>query len=52
MVEISAAETYVPRIFRGSGLRDVAARAGLGALFRVARLVDRQNKMLVAARKR
>jgi len=52
VIDIRPAETYVPRIFRGASLRDKAARVGLGALFRVARVVDRQNKMLVAARKR
>jgi hypothetical protein len=46
------AEAHVPRIFRGASLRDQAARLGLGALFRVARVVDRHNKMLVAALKR
>lgn len=52
VVEICGAETDPGRIFRGNGFKDKMTRLGLGGLFLVARLLGRQNKMLIAARKR
>jgi len=51
IVEISGAATDPARIFRGNGIKDRMVRLGLGGLFLIARLVGRQNKMLIAARK-
>jgi len=51
IVEIRGAATEPGRIFRGNGIKDKMARLGLGALFIIARLVGRQNKMLIAAKK-
>jgi hypothetical protein len=52
VVEIRGAATEVGRIFRGNGFKDKMTRLGLGGLFLLACLVGRQNKMLIAARKR
>ncbi len=49
---IEGASTDPGRTFRGTGLRDRAARAFLWALALVARCTGRQNKMIVTARKR
>ena len=51
IVEIRGAATEPSRIFRGNGIKDRMVRLGLGGLFFLARLVGRQNKMLIAARK-
>ena len=51
IVEIRGAATDPARIFRGNGFKDKMARLGLGGLFLIARIVGRQNKMLIAARK-
>ncbi len=52
MVEIKGAATDPTRVFRGNGFKDKITRLGLGILFLLARLVGRQNKMLIAAVKR
>ncbi len=49
---ITGASTYVARSFSGSGLKARASRLFLGALFALAKLVGRQNKMIVVAKKR
>ena len=51
IVEVRGAATDPARIFRGNGIKDRMVRLGLGGLFLIARLVGRQNKMLIAARK-
>ncbi len=49
---IAGAATEPGRIFRGNGIKDRIVRLGLGGLFVVAKLIGRQNKMLIAARKK
>jgi 2-polyprenyl-3-methyl-5-hydroxy-6-metoxy-1,4-benzoquinol methylase len=51
IVAMKGATTAPGRIFRGNGIKDKMTRLGLGGLFLLARLIGRQNKMLVAARK-
>jgi 2-polyprenyl-3-methyl-5-hydroxy-6-metoxy-1,4-benzoquinol methylase len=51
-ISIRGAATDPGRIFRGNGFKDKMARLSLGGLFLVARLVGRQNKMFIAAKKR
>jgi 2-polyprenyl-3-methyl-5-hydroxy-6-metoxy-1,4-benzoquinol methylase len=51
VVAIAGAATEPSRIFRGNGIKDRMVRLGLGMLFLFARLIGRQNKMLIAARK-
>lgn len=51
IVEVRGAATDPARIFRGNGIKDRMVRLGLGGLFLVARIVGRQNKMLIAAKK-
>lgn len=51
VVEIAGAATTAGRIFRGNGFKDKMTRLGLGGLFLLARLINRQNKMLIAAKK-
>jgi 2-polyprenyl-3-methyl-5-hydroxy-6-metoxy-1,4-benzoquinol methylase len=51
VTEIRGAETDPGRIFRGNGFKDKMTRLGLRALFVVAGVFNRRNKMLVAARK-
>ena len=52
IAEIRGASTGPGRIFRGNGFKDKMMRLALGALFLLAKAADRQNKMLVAARKK
>jgi 2-polyprenyl-3-methyl-5-hydroxy-6-metoxy-1,4-benzoquinol methylase len=51
IIEIRGVATDPGRIFRGNGFKDRMARLGVGVLFLAARLVGRQNKMLIAAKK-
>ncbi|MBZ0253246.1 MAG: class I SAM-dependent methyltransferase, partial [Candidatus Methylomirabilis sp.] len=51
VVGMEGASTCPARIFGGRSLRDRAARLFLGGLTALARCVDRQNKMIVTARR-
>ena len=50
-VKIVGAATEPGRIFRGNGFKDKMARLGLGGLFLAAKIIGKQNKMLIAAKK-
>jgi len=52
VVEIRGAGTTVSRVFRGSGAGQWALRAVLNVLFFCAKMLGKENKMLIAARKR
>jgi len=51
IIEIRGAVTDPGRIFRNNGFKDKMTRLALGALFILAKAVNKQNKMLIAARK-
>jgi 2-polyprenyl-3-methyl-5-hydroxy-6-metoxy-1,4-benzoquinol methylase len=51
VVIIAGAATDPGRVFRGNGFKDKIMRVALRVVFFAARLIGRQNKMLVAARK-
>lgn len=52
VVKIAGAETPPARVFRGKGFSDKIVRLGLNVIFAVARIMNRRNKMLIAAKKK
>lgn len=51
VVKMCGATTAASRIFRKNGFKDRMVRFGLGGLFLAARVIRKQNKMLIAAHK-